>query len=470
MANEESDRYRSIDVCHIWGRDAASEAGKLLEQIRFTDGQLSRIAGTAQDVAHKGGFAAEMLHAESFNCEAILNNKDVRALTGQHPGASLSKTDSTTDILLKGGGEPDTKVQLKYYRNAEETQKALRATKDGIPKYREADQHVVPSDQIEGVRDAARKTQARNTGRRGHVVDAAREVEAKASSTLERNGVRSRELTLDDARKVGAGDDDGKAFRRELEGDYLGTSTAKQAWKAAKSAAMISTIAAGTVNTVRCLKLVECGQMATDEAIRYILFNTSIAAADAAIKAGAATTAVSVAARSIPALFEGSMFQSSLSTGAVAGAAICAVDLVECIVLVAAGRMTPAEVEERTGKNLFQTSAAVVGSSIGAAVCAPAGPVGIYLGSAAGGLIASLATSLAIDNHIEEPYRQTLAMAQAQVGSMNLLANSSALFALSEKAFVEFRIGVLRSEDELRRQMQRIDEQNEAIARILGRI
>lgn len=470
MTDKDKERFRSIDVCHIWCREAAAEVSKVTEQIQFTDAQVARITSTAQSLPHKAGFAAEILHAETFNLDAIIKDERVRALTGQHPGSTLSNIDSTTDILLTDGRSADIRTQLKYYRNPEETQKALRETIDGLPKYKEADQHIVPADQLDSVKESARKTQLRNMDKRPHVVDAAREVEAKASARLELDGVHSKELSLEDAKKIASGDQEGEILRREIETEYLNASTLKHSWRAAKSAAMISTIVTGTVNTVQCLKLVQEGKMRSDDAVKYILWNTSIAAGDAALKAGAATAAVSIAAQTLPAMFQGAAFQASLATGSVASVAICTVDLVQCLVLVAAGRMTIAELEDRMGKNSLQTGSAVLGSAIGATIGAPAGPAGVYIGSVVGGMIASLSTTIAIDNHIEAPYRETLATAEALVRSHNILAESAAILALSQQAFTSFRVGAAHSEQTFSDHMQKIDAQHDAIQQAIDRI
>lgn len=470
MKQDGAKRYRAVDVCHIWGERASAEVGRMVDEIRFADAQFQRIARTGQGLAHKAGFAAEVHHAETFNLEAILKDKRVRAYTAQHPKSTLSSIDSTTDIILRDGQSPDTRAQLKYYRTAEDTQKALRETRDGIPKYHETEQHVVPSDQVDAVRQAARKTQIENAGKRPHVADAAREVEQKATGHLERDGVHSAELSREDAKALGAGKEEGEALRRKTESRYLDASTAKQSWHAAKSAAMIATVVAGTVNTVQCLKLVRNGKLSEIDATKYILWNTAIAAGDAAFKAGAATATVSIAARTLPRLFAGSAFQTALVSGGVAGLAISAVDLAECLVLVAAGRMTMDELETRTGKNLLQSSSAVVGSAIGGAIGAPAGPVGIYVGSVVGALIASLATTIAIDNHIEAPYLETVATAEGLVRSHHILVESTALIAMSERAFVSFRVGVVQSERQFSAQMEGIDTQLDALQLAIEKI
>jgi phage tail tape-measure protein len=70
---------------------------------------------------------------------------------------------------------------------------------------------------------------------------------------------------------------------------------------------------------------------------------------------------------------------------------------------ICGGKMSRDELETRTGKNIFQTGAAVWGASVGASIGALGGPVGMLIGSLVGGMITSLAMNIALDNHIEKP-------------------------------------------------------------------
>ena len=187
--------------------------------------------------------------------------------------------------------------------------------------------------------------------------------------------------------------------------------------------------------------------------------NTAIAAGDSAIKAAAATAAVSTAVRFFPELIKGSMFKTSLTTGAVAGAAICAAALVQCLVLVAAGKMTMAQLEERTGKNIFQTGAGVLGSSIGAVLGAPGGPIGVAIGAMVGGMITSVTMTMAIENHIDKPYREILANTQSLVQSQQIMNTALQKLATSEAAFELFVIGCQKSEQQFDQQMNTVNQQ-----------
>jgi hypothetical protein len=147
-------------------------------------------------------------------------------------------------------------------------------------------------------------------------------------------------------------------------------------------------------------------------------------------------------------LFSGTALQANFATGAVGGAAVCAIDLVECLVMVAAGRMSWKELETRTGKNLFQTGSGVVGATIGGTLGSVAGPIGTMAGAMIGGMITSVATTVAIENHIEKPFKETMMNTQHLVDTGMAMKNSIEFLAVSTVAVEHFKIGLHQSESE----------------------
>lgn len=440
---------KTAEVCTIWPTSAAEQMGKIIDQCRLTDKILAtdgRIAGNAP-LATRAGFVAEEVHAETFNLDAILKGKDVKAFTDRYPNSPLSSNNPTNDIVIVKDGEVVQGAQLKYYKDGKTTANAFRDTRDGIPHYEETDAMVGPSDQLQDIQDAARKTELKNQGTRPQVSEAARDVQAKATDRLQQDGVESKPLTKKGAEEIAKGGEEGKGAHRKIQNGYKDRSTIQQTLYAAGTAAAITTVIAGTINTVSCLDKVKKGEMTPQEATLYILKNTIIAAGDSALKAGTATAAVSLTARAVPEFFiRGSVLQSSLAAGAVAGAAVCAVDIVECLVLVAAGKMSWKEMETRTGKNIFQTGAGTIGASIGAALGAPAGPVGMLIGSLAGGMITSVAMTLAIENHIEKPFREIMKNTETLVQAENVMSNAVSYMAQAEEVFGNFQTGLFLSE------------------------
>lgn len=464
--NKYSGAEKTAEVCMIWPQAAANQMGKLVEQCRLTDTIMAtdaRISGGAP-LATRAGFVAEELHAETFNLDAILKDKDVRAFTDRYSNSPLGTNDPVNDIAIVKDGQQVQGAQSKYYKTGQKTANAFREYgSDGKPHYQETDSMVCPSDQLSDVKDAAHKTEIKNQETRPQVSEAAKEVQKKVTDRLKEDGVESRPVTKKEAETIAKGGDEGKGAHRKIQNKYKNASTIQQTAKAAAGAAALTTVIAGTINTISCLCKVNKGEMAPAEAVKYILKNTAIAASDSALKAAGATAAVSLTARSLPELFAGSALRANFATGAVGGAAVCAIDLVECLVMVAAGRMSWKELETRTGKNLFQTGSGVVGATIGGTLGSVAGPIGTMAGAMIGGMITSVATTVAIENHIEKPFRETMANMQSLKDIETIMSNAIAYLNSGSEAMDAFKIGLFVSERDFAKGMSRIRQKRESV-------
>jgi len=450
----------SISACQIWPAQATEKIGQMLGEINQANSIMGNISGTAQNNAIKGGFAAETFHAESFNLDAILKDKDVRAFTDGFSNTPIPRNDPMHDIVVMKDGKQVLGAQLKYYKDADATQKAFRSSKDGVHRYEHSDVFLGPSDQIDGIQASAQKAVLKNKETRPHVSRAAEKVRVKTAGQLDVDGVQSTSLSKSEAEQIGAGTKSGKASHEKMQTGYLNKATVQQSLRAAGSAAVITAVTAGCINAFQCIRQVKNGEVTAEQAATRILRDTAIAAADSALKAGTATASVSMVVRSFPELFAGSAFQSSLVGGTVAGAAICAVDLVQCLVMVAAGKMTVAELETRTGKNVFQTGAAVVGSAVGGSIGALGGPIGAVIGSVVGGMITSLAMSIALDNHVEKNFRLTLA-ASEQVASNGIAVHDTLKYLqFSQEYYADFHKGLYLSERHFTHQVKTMQAQS----------
>lgn len=452
--------FQSISACPIWRGQAAEQISQMLGQIEQANVMLNNISMTTQNAAIKGGFAAEVFHAESFNLDAILKDKDVRAFTDGFANTPLGRNDQLHDIVVMKDGKQVLGAQLKYFKDADATQKAFRSTKDGIHQYENSDLFLAPSDQVEGVRASAQKTVSRNQETRPEVSRAAEKVRDNTGGQLDVDGVQSTPLSKSESKDLGSGTKQGKDLHEQMQTDYLNKSTLQQSVKAAGTAAVITAVTAGCINSFQYLKQVQDGKLDAAEAAHLILKDTVIAAGDAALKAGAATAGVSIAARSLPDLFAGSAFKTSMASGAIAGAAICAVDAVQCVILFAVGKMSREELETRTGKNIFQTGAAVVGSSVGASIGALGGPAGALVGSLVGGAITSIAMSIALDNHIEKRFQLTLAATEQVVSNGMSARDTLQYLQLSQEYFSEFHKSVFLSERHFAQQVKTLQGQS----------
>ena len=452
----------SIDVCPIWSMEAANKVGEMVDQISQANMLIDKVSLSQQHVGVKSGFAAETWHAESFNLDAILKNKSVRAFTDNFKGNhNLKKNDPIHDIVIMDGDQTVLTAQSKYYKSAEKTANALRERNKDTQsfKYEDNDIFLGPSDQLNDIKINAQRD-IDTQQHRPVVAEGAAHVKNKATDKLSIDDVESKALSKKNAEHLGRGDKTGQKMHKEMQEGYLNKATIQQSVNAAKNAAIITAVMAGTINCIDNIQKARNGEIPSEEAVSAIIKNTVIAAGDSALKAGFATASVSTVTRHMPNLFTGTVFQQSLVAGSVGGATICVVDLVQCTVMFALGRMTGKELEERTGKNIFQTGSGVAGSAIGASIGSIGGPPGMIIGSILGGMITSIATTIAIDNGIEKPFKEAIRQTENIVSLNNVVNDSLKHLLTAQDFYVEFQKGIFFSEKHLKVQLYDMKKQS----------
>lgn len=400
--------------------------------------------------ARRGGFIAEEWHSTTFNMDAIVKGKSARSQTGLDNDI-IGNNDGVSDIVIVDAGKVVKRAQSKYNIKAKDTaNQHSRVLKDGsAPKYERADVAISPADQVEAVRQMAMEgadrkiSQAEQTSQQGGSPEliqaykvkgkAYQQTAQKASATIEHDGTSSAPLTKPEADTMGGGD----LHKLEtIRTRYKNQSTLQNMRKAAAGAAAMSAVVAGTVNIVNCVSLVRAGKMDASEAAIKIAAETAAAAADSAVKAAATTglqsTIVRLGSRELAQKMASQSVGTLLRSNVISVAAVCAIDAVKGLVLFSAGRLTLAELEERSGKNVLSTAACTMGGSIGAAVCGGLTAGGALtlvalpvVGGIAGGLIASMAMAFAIENGIEAPYRELLTNSQTLRESASILQGVS---------------------------------------------
>jgi len=433
----------------FWPDSANQQMMAMVDEIARRSDYIQDIIGTAQSTPIKGGFVAEQLHAETYNLQKIIENKLARAITDRDPEFStfgFRYNDPTTDIAIVDGGNVTHKAQVKYYQDSQNTANAMRETRDGIHRYENADSFIGPSDQVHpqdgspSIADVAHRAKLKNAETRPDVAEAAERVE---HCVTDRADGSSRPFSKHETHQVAKNSHEGQELRKDYQDGYMTKSTIQQMQRAAASAAGIAAIMAGTLNTVRYLQLVREGKITTSDAVVGIIKNTSVTAADSALKAGVAAGAVSVATRLSAETVAAQTVSSMVGKSGIAGAAVCTVDFIECMVMVAAGKMTPAEMETRTGKNVLQTTAGIWGSSIGISVATSLGVtagLATFMAGMAGGMIAGIAVSIAIENHIEKPYREIMMNTEILAETVAVMCSTAEAFSIGQKAFSAFLI------------------------------
>lgn len=186
-----------------------------------TEGQIVDIVQTGQSVNVRAGFVAEEVHAGTFNSDAVVKDRTVRARTDRH--ADFESTgharNGVSDIVIVDGATVLDRAQSKYYQTAEKTAAAQRElAADGSPKY-EGQSLIVPADQLDGVREAAHRTSLKETDGRQDVKAAAEMVKREATDRLREGQVESAPLPLASSKAI-VHDPHGEV-RRSLDEPYV---------------------------------------------------------------------------------------------------------------------------------------------------------------------------------------------------------------------------------------------------------
>ncbi|HBK08032.1 MAG TPA: hypothetical protein DDZ81_19620 [Acetobacteraceae bacterium] len=436
---------------------------RMVEEKIKVDATIRGILKERTDYSVKAGKIFEQYVPTTFNMDANLMGIAARAQTDRDKGL-ISRNHQVVDIAIVDDGNIVKTAQAKVNEHALKTAKEHSKLLDdkSAPKYEAADVALMPADQVESAREKAiglankHRAMAEETAKQGGSsakiqvnkaqAKAYEQTAQKASGTIEYSGASSAPLTKSEA------DDMSKGNLSKLEtkqSQYKTRSTLQNMRDAASGAAAMSAVVAGTVNVVNYVGLVRAGKIDASEAVVKIAAETAASAADSAIKAAATTGLQSMIVRLGSREAAQSMASQSVSallrSNAISVGVVCAIDAIKDLVLFGAGKLTLAELEERSGKNLFSTAAGTVGGSIGASICGGLAIGGVLapaalpvLGGLAGGLIASMAMAFAIENGIEAPYRELVTNTQTLRESAIILQDVSNRFFEGQVYFEQF--------------------------------
>ncbi len=493
----------------VFPASAKEQMAQMVEAIAVKTGNIDAILSTDQGAAIKGGFIAEEFHSETFNLDAVLRGDKTRTYTdrdvqwsGLEWNGRLLKKNDIPDIALAQDGKVIGTAQAKYYAGPEDTARQMSQTKNNAPKYEEVDQLLGPQDQIDASTryDAVADEHVDITTVREHAqakaealeaqggdqaqIEAYRQTSAKSTSTLKSGKSSSSPLTKGEADRMGRGD---TSKLKNLEDSYQTRSTLKQMGQAAVGAAALSAVVSGSINTVRYVRLAQEGRLSREEATLKIVGETVAAAADSALKASANAGVQSLLVRygSEKAAMEVLARQglkSMLKSNAVTVGVVCAVDAVKDLVRLGMGDISGDEFFERQGKGVLTTSAGAAGGALGAAGAgaavslfgAAAGGTAMtvagIVGGLSGGLIAGLAMTLAVENGIEQPYRDLMTNTRTLHTAAAELERISGNLFKGQVLFTKFLEADAHGEKTLHRQFKGIDTAGQRALGIINQI
>lgn len=116
---------QTVSTAPVFSHAAKQQMAKMIEATLRSRAHIQCRLDTSQLPSQKGGFIAEEFHAESFNLDAILKDKDFQAITDQYKPEwnQLNRTgnDGVADIIITKGNKSVHVAQSKYGANAETT-------------------------------------------------------------------------------------------------------------------------------------------------------------------------------------------------------------------------------------------------------------------------------------------------------------------------------------------------------------
>lgn len=196
--------YRRV-ITQLAALDSAADAaGGYVDSVESAINSLvdSVVLGTAntKGIDYAKGDAAEFWHAGTLDLDATRRGLESDVWT--------PRDTSPSDIAF-GIARADP-AQVKYYKTAEDTARAISR-----PDYAEMTK-VVPSDQLDGVKEEAARLASRNVDTRPLMSDSYADTARNATDHLSHGGAESRPLTESDSRHlVQEARQDGDLSRKE---------------------------------------------------------------------------------------------------------------------------------------------------------------------------------------------------------------------------------------------------------------
>jgi hypothetical protein len=342
-------------IRHTGALDAASDTADRIRQVAATNGA----AGT-ESVA---GRIAEEFHAGTFNMDAALSGRrDLVARTT----AAMGRPAAPADIEIVRNGEVVLEAQVKYRGSDVRTAFELSEPKyDGMRKIHPSDQKIA---------DLASRRGESGVGLRNYP-DTAK----NAGPTLNKDGVRSRELSRDEALGMARSPD--SAARSILKTEMVG---------AVKAGTIAGAATGGAISAARNARAFWNDEKDLGEAAWDTAKDSAAGGLESAVKS-AATVGVKEGLKRAGA--------RSLARGSAPVAiAMVGVDACKDIYRFAAGDIDGEELASRSartaGKGAGTWASAQMGATIGTMICPG---VGTAIGSVVGGIIGGITLSSLFD-------------------------------------------------------------------------
>lgn len=316
-------------------------------------------SGTPNMNMNLDGFIAEQSHVNSFNLNAQAAKSNLHAeVLKPKPGSTYGA--NSVDIVIKdSSGRIVRRYQVKYGATAKDT---IRMIKEG--NYR-GQRVIVPEDQVEEVQKAF--------------------IDRKVSSIIGANGVSSKPLTKEEAKKLQK-QAQNKNFPDVDWNEYAAKDIAKGiAGEVGKSCLMGAAVGAG-MNVLG--RVIQGEPIDGEEVVETAL----VSGADFGVKTAVAGGLKVAVEKEIL-----SVIPKGTPAGTLTNIAFVAVENVKILGKVAAGDLTLKEgvdkMEQTTIACVAGIAAAVKGGAFGATIGMVLGPIGAAVGGFVGGAVGHIAGS-----------------------------------------------------------------------------
>lgn len=356
------------------GRSVSRYADRVEASVEELIRDMAKVAVNDKDLHFAKGDVAELWHAGALNLDATQRGIPVAAFAPRDA--------SPIDVALRGVADGQA-AQLKFYGMADATAKAI-----SDPKYGGLDQKVVPSDQLEGVREAARRLALGNP-ERPEVAESYAHTSRVVDDRLRIDGAESRPLTERESRELTeqlrqSGDIDRDGFGLTPQQvvrweDILRESTAA----GARAALIAAALQAAPYLVTIAKKGIESGELSARDfaplgrAMPKAMLRSGLAGGITAAFVGAAKQELLGATL------------KSVDPTFISAAVVLSICTIENSFKVATGEMSAIEASVRTAEDAFSLAVAMGFGAIGSALI-PVPVLGTLVGSIVGALVARL--------------------------------------------------------------------------------
>ena len=325
------------------------------------------------------GFVAESFHCANFNTKSALKRETLRAFrekNGNH-GDYFIKDIKSGKIVERG--------EMKYYSTASTTENAMREY--GNRKL------IGPEEQIEEIKNIAKKREFSNRYIRPNVAKEHRIVKNKVSNSIGKD-IKSDGLSLKEAKKLTKKARKGKVDSNTILPENATIEAAKSgAIEGAKNGAIFSAL----FSSVENIQAVNSGAKTTKEAIVDVTVKTAKGALDSAVKSAAGSVA-KTASKQLAEKTTNSVAKSVLKSSAPIMVAVAGVEIAKSAVDLEKGDINKEEFVKKSTKTVASTAGGWAGAEAGAAIGSAICPgVGTVIGSVVGGILGSLGISSLFD-------------------------------------------------------------------------